>query len=85
LARPGDVFLGISTSGNAKNLIYASYVAKLVGLPIIILTGMNKGFLSNFADVSLIAPAYETTLVQEWHVKIYHILCEMLEIWLLEG
>ena len=75
----GDVFLGISTSGNSKNLLYAAVTAKAKGLKVIALTGESGGELANIADVTIKAPADETFMVQELHLPIYHCLCLMLE------
>jgi len=79
LARSGDVFLGISTSGNAQNVLYAATVARGLGLSVVALTGEQGGRLSGLADVAIKAPAAETAEVQNLHVQIYHVLCEMLE------
>ncbi len=75
----GDVFLGISTSGNSKNVMNAAVVARAKGLKIIGLTGENGGELAKFADVAIKAPVRETYIVQELHLPIYHCLCLMLE------
>lgn len=75
----GDVFLAISTSGNAKNLYYAAITAKAKGLALILLGGKDGGRLKNLADISLIAPANETYKIQEYHLPIYHALCLQLE------
>jgi phosphoheptose isomerase len=80
LARSGDVFLGISTSGNAKNLIYAATTARVLGLTVIIFTGKTGGKLKDVADIVIRAPETDTPLVQQWHIKMYHVLCEMLEV-----
>ncbi|MDR1803766.1 MAG: SIS domain-containing protein [Treponema sp.] len=77
--REGDVFLGISTSGNAKNVLYAAATAKAKKLKVIALTGNTGGALRRFADVSIIAPETETYKIQELHLPIYHCLCLMLE------
>ena len=77
--RRGDVFLGISTSGNSKNVDYAVTVAKAKGLKVIALTGRDGGKLSRRADVALIAPETETFKIQELHLPIYHALCLLLE------
>ena len=78
-ARPGDVLLGISTSGNARNIVYATQVANALGLTTIAMTGVGGGEIANLADIALRAPAQETDRVQEQHVLLYHCLCEMLE------
>jgi len=79
LARPGDVLLCISTSGNARNAAYAAQVAGALGLTVIALTGVDGGRLASLADVVLRAPARRTDRVQELHIQCYHALCEMLE------
>lgn len=79
LGNEGDVLLGISTSGNSKNVIYASITAKAKGMKIIGLTGSKGGNLSSIADVTIKAPADETFMVQEYHLPIYHCLCLMVE------
>lgn len=79
LGNKGDVFLGISTSGNSKNVMYASVVAKAKGLKVIGLTGEKGGELSKIADVCIKAASNETFMIQEYHLPIYHCLCLMLE------
>jgi phosphoheptose isomerase len=79
LAHPGDVFLGISTSGNAKNVAYAVSAARLLNLTTIGLTGEMGGKLAQQADIVIHAPSTDTPIVQTWHLRIYHALCEMLE------
>lgn len=74
-----DVFLAISTSGNSKNLVYASIVAKSKSIPIICLTGRKKGKISTYSDVTIHVPEDETYKIQEYHLPIYHCLCLMLE------
>lgn len=75
----GDVFLGISTSGNSKNVIYAAIVARAKGMKVIGLTGEADSKLSKLADVCIQAPETETYKVQELHLPIYHALCLMIE------
>jgi D-sedoheptulose 7-phosphate isomerase len=75
----GDAFLGISTSGNAKNVLYAAAVAKAKKMKVIALTGGNGGKLKQLADVSIIVPETETYKIQELHLPVYHCLCLMLE------
>ena len=79
LGRPGDVFLGISTSGNSKNVISATVVAKALGIKVIGLTGNKDGKLAEVADVAIRVPADETSMIQELHLPVYHCLCLMLE------
>ncbi|MCC8060666.1 MAG: SIS domain-containing protein [Clostridiales bacterium] len=77
--RAGDVFLGISTSGNAKNVDYAVTAAHACGLKVIGLTGGSGGRLGRRADVAVIVPETETFKIQELHLPVYHALCLMLE------
>ena len=77
--RAGDVFLGISTSGNSKNIMNATVVARALGIKVIGLTGENGGELAKVADVAVKAPETETYMIQELHLPIYHCWCLMLE------
>ena len=77
--KPGDVILGISTSGNAKNVALAIATAKALGLSAIGLTGGSGGRLKELCDCTIIAPSSVTADVQEYHLPIYHTLCAMLE------
>lgn len=77
--RGGDVFLGISTSGNSANVIYAAVAAKARGMKVICLTGEGESRLSDIADVCVRVPETETYKVQELHLPVYHALCMMLE------
>ena len=78
-SREGDVFLGISTSGNSKNILYAATVAKAKGLKVIGLTGAKDSKLSEMADVTIRSSQTRTYMIQEHHLPIYHCLCLMLE------
>lgn len=75
----GDVFLGISTSGNSKNILYAATVAKAKGMKVIGLTGAKESKLAEMADVCVKAPQTRTYMIQEYHLPIYHCWCLMLE------
>ena len=77
--KEGDVFFGISTSGNAKNVLYAAGVARAKKLKVIALTGADGGKLKSFADVCICVPETETYKIQELHLPVYHLLCLMLE------
>jgi len=77
--KPGDVLLGISTSGNSKNVLYAAVNAKAKGLKVIGLTGSKDNKLMKFADVCIRVPETETYKIQELHLPVYHCLCLMLE------
>lgn len=75
----GDVFLGITTSGNAGNVMYAAVVAKAKGMKVLGLTGKTGGKLAGVADVCIRVNETETYKVQELHLPIYHCLCLMVE------
>lgn len=75
----GDVFLGISTSGNSKNVLYAAITAKAKGLKVIGLTGQRENRLIQYSDVCIRVPETETYMIQELHLPVYHCLCLMLE------
>jgi D-sedoheptulose 7-phosphate isomerase len=77
--RKGDVFLGISTSGNAKNVQYAALTAHAFGLSVIALTGETGGELAKIADTAICVPARETYKIQEYHLPVYHAICLALE------
>lgn len=77
--RPGDVFLGISTSGNSKNVMSATVVARALGIKVIGLTGAKGGELAKVADVAVKVPETETYMIQELHLPVYHCWCLMLE------
>ena len=77
--KEGDVFLGITTSGNAKNVLYAALTARAKNIKVIALTGCDGGKLKQFADVSIIVPETETYKIQELHLPVYHCLCLMIE------
>ena len=74
-----DVFLGISTSGNSKNVLYAAVTAKAKGMKVIGLTGQKDSALSQMSDVCIQVPQTETYMIQELHLPVYHCLCLMLE------
>lgn len=75
----GDVFMGISTSGNAENINYAAVIARAKGLKTIALTGKDGGKLKDRVDVAIIVKEMETYKIQELHLPVYHALCAMLE------
>ena len=77
--RAGDVFLGISTSGNSKNVMSATVVARALGIKVIGLTGAKGGELAQVADVVVKVPETETYMIQELHLPVYHCWCLMLE------
>jgi len=75
----GDVLLGISTSGNAENVINAMIVAKASGLTVIGLTGASGGQMKSFCDITIQVPEQSVPVIQELHLPVYHALCAMLE------
>lgn len=77
--RKGDVLLGISTSGNSKNVMNATVVARASDIKVIGLTGAAGGELANVADVAVRVQETETYMIQELHLPIYHCWCLMLE------
>ncbi len=79
LANQGDIFFGISTSGNSQNVILAMQKAKEMGCKIIALSGRDGGKMKEIADFNLIVPSQDTPRIQEMHIFIIHCLCEMIE------
>ena len=77
--RPGDVLIGISTSGNSKNVIQAVEFAGKNGMQTIALTGGTGGALTDLADVSIVVPSKSVMRIQESHITIGHILCDIVE------
>ncbi|MFA7428868.1 MAG: SIS domain-containing protein [Rhodospirillaceae bacterium] len=76
---PGGVLIGLSTSGNSKNVLAAAEKARFKGMTTIALTGAGGGGLAALADVLLAAPATDTPRIQEIHIALYHVLCEQVE------
>lgn len=79
LGKKEDVFLGISTSGNSKDVIYALAVAKALGVKTVALTGKTGGKCKALADISIVVPQNETFKIQELHLPVYHALCLTVE------
>ena len=77
--KPGDSLVGISTSGNARNVCLAAELARAAGINTIALTGRAGGKLAGLCDVSIRVPADSTPEVQELHLPVYHALCAALE------
>lgn len=77
--KENDVFLGISTSGNSKNILYAAVTAKAKGMKVIGLTGQKQSRLTELSDVCIRVPDTETYRIQELHLPVYHCICLMLE------
>ncbi len=79
LARPGDVLLGLSTSGGSKNVVRAFERARELGVGTIALVGPTGGALAHLADATLSAPGETTAVVQESHLAVLHIICAIVE------
>lgn len=78
-ANDNDLVVGISTSGNSKNIVNALKVAKAVGVKTLVFTGISGGAMAEIADVIINVPEYETYKVQEYHLPVYHYLCSEVE------
>jgi D-sedoheptulose 7-phosphate isomerase len=79
LAGPGDVLIGISTSGNSLNIKRAFEAGKKIGAGTIGLLGRNGGEIGPMVDLNLTVPSFETPRIQETHLIIIHILCDLIE------
>jgi D-sedoheptulose 7-phosphate isomerase len=79
LGRAGDAVIAISTSGNSPNVLKAVEAARALGIKIIALAGRNGGRLAPLADVALVVETESTQRIQETHITIAHILCELIE------
>lgn len=79
LGKAGDVLIAISTSGNSKNVVDASIMAKAKNIKILALVGGTGGVLKNLVDIMIASPSSECYLVQEDHISIYHALCLQIE------
>lgn len=71
----GDIFIGFSTSGNSKNILYTTILAKAMGITVISMTGEAGGKLAKESDIAIKAPSNETYRIQEYHLPIYHAIC----------
>jgi len=80
LAKINDIVIGISTSGNAKNVILGIQQAKKKGIKTIAFTGCDGGKLAKEAEISLIVPSDVTARIQEAHITVGHIICELIEV-----
>ena len=80
LAKPGDVLVGISTSGNSGNIVKAFEMAKTIGVTTIGFTGQNGGKLKDLGDYLINIPSNTTPRIQESHILVGHIICELVEI-----
>jgi len=79
LARPGDVLSLHSTSGESPNVIRAAQAARARGVTVVALLGKSGGQLAALADVALVVPSDDTARIQELHLAVEHVVCEMVE------
>lgn len=79
LGKPGDVVIGITTSGTSPNVVAALKTARAMGMVTVAFTGRDGGVMPTLADVALIVPAQSTRRIQEVHILIGHLLCGALE------
>ncbi|HIC44232.1 MAG TPA: D-sedoheptulose 7-phosphate isomerase [Sulfurimonas sp.] len=79
MGNEGDLFIGISTSGNSLNVLNAFEVAKSKGITTVALVGRDGGKMANIADYTLIVPSNDTPRIQESHLLIEHMICDIIE------
>lgn len=79
MGQSGDIFIGISTSGNSANIIKAFEVAKKKGIMCVALVGRDGGEMAKLADIAIVVPSDSTPRIQESHILIGHILCDIIE------
>ena len=79
LAQPGDLLVLHSTSGESPNVVRAAQAAKARGVPVVAFLGKGGGPVRELADVALVVPSDDTARIQELHLAIEHVICEMVE------
>jgi D-sedoheptulose 7-phosphate isomerase len=79
IGNPGDVLIGLSTSGNSKNIIEAFKTAKLKNMVTVGLTGDSGGIMKEMSDFLLNVPSSDTPRIQESHIMLGHIICQLVE------
>ncbi|MFK5881571.1 MAG: D-sedoheptulose 7-phosphate isomerase [Sulfurospirillum sp.] len=79
LAREGDLLIGISTSGNSKNVLRALSLGRNIGCKTIGLSGKDGGAMHDFCDVNIVVPSDDTPRIQEMHIMIGHIICQAID------
>ena len=79
MGQSGDIFIGISTSGNSKNIINAFNSAKEKAITTVALVGKDGGEMAKLADIALVVPSNSTPRIQESHILIGHIICDIIE------
>ena len=85
LAKENDILIGLSTSGNSKNVFAAVKVAKALGVKVIGFTGNKGGKLKEYSDIAICVPENETFKIQELHLPVYHYLCAAVEDYFFEN
>ena len=83
--KKGDVFVGISTSGNSANVVLAMKKAREIGMKTVALTGNEGGRVADFADYLIAVPSNDTPRIQEVHILVGHIICQIVEQELFEN
>ncbi len=78
-ARSGDIFLGITTSGQSPNILKALEQCRILGIPSIVFTGRDGGLAKSLSDYAIIVPGSATSTIQELHIVLAHTLCESVE------
>jgi D-sedoheptulose 7-phosphate isomerase len=79
MARPGDALLALSTSGNSENVLRACIAAQAIGATVVALTGESGGRMADAADIMIAVPDRDTPLIQEVHLAVVHLLCDIVE------
>ena len=79
LAQKGDLLIGISTSGNSKNVINAFKIGQEIGCKIVGMSGRDGGDMNNYCDVNLIVPSDNTPRIQEMHILFGHTICQLID------
>jgi D-sedoheptulose 7-phosphate isomerase len=79
IGNPGDVLIGLSTSGNSKNIVEAFKTAKLKNMVTVGLTGDSGGIMKEMSDFLLNVPSSDTPRIQESHIMLGHIICQLVE------
>ena len=79
LGQQGDIFVGISTSGNSENIVQATEMANKMDITTVGLLGNNGGHMKDLCDLKLIVPSYSTQHTQEAHIMVIHELCSLID------
>ena len=79
LGRSGDLLVGLSTSGNSQNIVLAMELARRMGVRTVALTGQGGGEMRDCADFCIAVPSHATNNIQEMHIAVGHLVCELVE------